>query len=409
MPTLKLNKGEGVKLFGPMAFTVLRGTVEILGKKVVVGERVIIHRLKSYAVVALEDSELDLSMVNEAQIKRLEDNEAYFEWVKLSEEIVSSNPTVVVVVGEVDSGKSSFTTLLLNKALERGMRPALVDADVGQADVAPPGYVSLAYPSEQTLWNRGLKPVRMCFVGDNKPQRSTDAIINYVKRLVEQAVSEGRTPVVVDTDGWMKEVGAVLYKTKLVVEVRPDYLVHVGGSDPSFSALERLGVKYRTVPSPSVKKVRDRSERREYRSDRYREFFANAVMVKYDLNQLVFVDMPLLQGARVDLHDERVVYSSVLAGKYFVVARGDIRRVYEELSASLGRDKLAVYPQGFERGLYVSLSDGKGNECPGIVEKIDFDAGKLLARTPCPELPVRVVRASTIRLTEDFKEEYIEY
>ncbi|MCI4462239.1 MAG: GTPase [Thermogladius sp.] len=407
-PSLKLSRGEGVKVFGPMTLMLKSGSIEILGKKVRVGERIIVHKLKSYPVIALEDSEIDLTMVNEAQIKRLEEDEAYFKWVKVAEEIAGTGGRVVVVLGEVDSGKSSFTTLVLNKALEAGLKPALVDADVGQADVAPPGYVSLAYPDEQVLWNRSLKPVRMLFVGDIKPQKRSDAIIASVKRLVETALSDGRSPVVVDTDGWIKDVGAVLYKFRLVAEVKPDFLVYMGGADTCFKLFEKMGVRYRLLGSPAVKKTRDRSERREYRSDRYREFFANAPLVKLSIDELLILDIPVLQGLKTSLGDERVVYSSLLAGKYFVVAKGDARRVYEDLSSTLGRDKVVVYPYGFERGLYVSLVDDSGLECPGLIERVDFSSNTLYVRTPCTGIKPRLIKGSSIRLTEDFHEEYID-
>ncbi|WP_440059923.1 Clp1/GlmU family protein [Thermogladius sp. 4427co] len=406
MPVLKLARGEGVKLFGPLMLTVRDGVVEILGKKIGRGESIIIHRLKSYALLAVEDSELDLNLVNEAQIKKLEDNEPYLQWVSLIDSILETRPRVVVIVGDIDSGKSSMSTLILNKAIEKGMSPALVDADVGQADVAPPGYVSLAYPQAQVLWNRSLKPARMVFIGDIKPQRKTDAIIYSVKELVEEALSSNRYPVVVDTDGWMREVPAVLYKFRLIVALKPQFVIHIGEPPSALGILERIGVRVITTPSPRVKKVRDRPERREYRSDRYREFFANAGIVKYNLSEVLFLDFPILQGSRVDISN-KAVYSSILAGKYFVVARSEPKKLFEELSAKLGEDKVIVYPQGFEKGLYVSLVDGS-RECPGMVERIDFDQNILYVRTPCIDLRASIIKASNIRLTEDFREEYIE-
>ena len=48
-----------------------------------------------------------------------------------------------VLVGGLDAGKTTLARQLLARALERGRRPALVDADVGQKAVGPPTTVGL--------------------------------------------------------------------------------------------------------------------------------------------------------------------------------------------------------------------------------------------------------------------------
>jgi len=75
-----------------------------------------------------------------------------------------------MVIGQVDSGKSSVSILLSNTALNNGEKPAVIDGDVGQADIGPPGFISLSYPDSKTLWMRTLKPYAMKFIGDIKPQ-----------------------------------------------------------------------------------------------------------------------------------------------------------------------------------------------------------------------------------------------
>ena len=73
-------------------------------------------------------------------------------------EAILSNPGVVVVLGATDSGKSTFCSYLTGKGIDTGIRTALVDADVGQSRVGPPGCIGWAWAgpqgigAEEDLW-----------------------------------------------------------------------------------------------------------------------------------------------------------------------------------------------------------------------------------------------------------------
>ena len=56
-----------------------------------------------------------------------------------------TTPESILVTGPTDAGKTTLCTCILNQAINRGLRPAIIDADVGQGDLAPPA----AY----RLWN----------------------------------------------------------------------------------------------------------------------------------------------------------------------------------------------------------------------------------------------------------------
>lgn len=402
---IRIPRGEGLKVFGPMSLRVVRGAVEVLGKRLAAGEGAIVHKLRSLPLLALEDAELDTTAVGQDQLKPLEGNEPYFAWLRGAQEILDRGPDVVVVMGPVDSGKSSFTTLLINVALAKGMKPALVDADVGQADVAPPGFVSLAFPERQILWNRELKPYKMIFVGDIKPQKRVDSIIYATKSLAAAARGAGRRPIIVDTDGWVGEVPAIVYKLRLCAELMPSVVVLVGNTDPALERVSKLGAAVLKLPSPEVKKSRSRDERREYRSDRYREYFAGAPVVKLRLDKVLFPNLPLLEGERVEPKPNGALYASRVCGRYMAVLEGPGSGLASGPECP-GRARL--YEAGFERGLYVSVIDRKGDECPGLIERIDFEREIVYLRTPCSDRDVVAVVTSNIRLNEKFEEEFVE-
>ena len=52
---------------------------------------------------------------------------------------------VIMVIGEIDTGKSTLVALIAQWFRENGKKVAVVDSDIGQSDVGPPGFVSVSY------------------------------------------------------------------------------------------------------------------------------------------------------------------------------------------------------------------------------------------------------------------------
>lgn len=60
------------------------------------------------------------------------------EWVDAAAQIGAGKARRVVVIGAVDSGKSTLCRFLLSEARRAGRSPALLDCDVGQKTVDRP-------------------------------------------------------------------------------------------------------------------------------------------------------------------------------------------------------------------------------------------------------------------------------
>ncbi|THU61954.1 hypothetical protein C4D60_Mb01t00050 [Musa balbisiana] len=59
-------------------------------------------------------------------------------------------PPITLVCGPWNSGKSTFSRLLLNTLLHRYKRVGYLDTDVGQPEFTPPGCLSLHVIDKQT-------------------------------------------------------------------------------------------------------------------------------------------------------------------------------------------------------------------------------------------------------------------
>jgi Predicted GTPase or GTP-binding protein len=118
--------------------------------------------------------------------------------------------------------------MIFNIAMAQGLKPAAVDGDVGQADIGPPGFITLGSSDKQVYWLNELQPLSMRFIGDIKPQHYAQLIVCEITRLVEGAHGAGYKVVAVDTDGWVRDEQGLLHKAMLIERLRPDAIFVLG-------------------------------------------------------------------------------------------------------------------------------------------------------------------------------------
>lgn len=412
MPGLKLSRNEAVKLYGPMSVYVKNGCVDVHGKKTCAGEKFIIHRTRNYVVLALEDSELDVTMVNESQIQTLEETDPYREKREVILDILRKKCRKIVVVGCVDCGKTSFVTMAYNMLLSNGHKPVVVDGDVGQADIGPPGFIALGASDSPVYWINELKPLVLRFIGDIKPHGYSYHIIYEIRDLVEKALSKEYDSVVVDTDGWVREEAGINYKFALIEELKPDVIVVLGEElRDVFKQFSKLGIYVYELNAPVYRKTRSREERRMLRSLKYREFLENAPVQKLKIKDILIQGCSLLQGVEVDassiesMFDGKIIYASRLPGQLNVY--GLIKSYQSEELKKRGFEKVRIYSMGFERGLYCAVGIIGEGDHPCLVEKFDFESREIVIRAKYNG-KIEVLKLSRVKLTQDFTEEYLE-
>ncbi|OYT40649.1 MAG: GTPase [Desulfurococcales archaeon ex4484_58] len=413
MPIIKMRENELIKLFGPMLVNVNSGEIEILNKKFREGDKIVIHKVRSYIVHALKNTELDINMGPDAQIHSVENNEPYLEWVNTVNEIVDNRYEKIIVLGGVDCGKSTYSILLINTSLEKNYKPALIDGDVGQADIGPPGFISMAYPEQQVIWMRELKPVSMRFIGDIKPQYLVGTILLKMKELIGKAREDNRYPIVIDTDGWIGDEYALNYKQKMINEIKPDVIVILGEEYRGlFKKYERIGIKVYELRTPSVRRVRTRDERRMLRREKYMEYLGEPRKVSYPLDNIVVYGHPLFYGIEQPLKGDinvdiasKILYLTKSNDTLYLVASAQIRNdVIASLKNIYGVNKVKIYTEGFERNLYIALSDGF-EDYPGLIEKIDFRERIIVVKTKYNVESIKWIKFSNIRLNDEFLEQ----
>lgn len=416
---VELDPGEQARIFGPARIRVVRGVVSILGAELTPSEAFELRKYRSYPVTALSSrTVIEVEVSEGGKVEAPAEGEShYLQWLEVADEIIekSRGPTTVMVVGPVEAGKTSFTALQANRALAHSIVSAIVDADIGQAGIGPPGFVSLAIPSSWVEWLRALEPIRMKFVGSIEPAPVAGRLITAAKELVDYARRRGSGVIVVDTDGWVGGWQALELKVDMAWVMQVDYIV-VLGSEELASYLERAtnAIVY-SLPSPNVKAERDRSDRRMLRAENYRRFL-EGVEVEVDLTKVrvrgscslggeTIRDDDVAREAAHSLGVEALLITRYPGGLCVVVDSQSppdpqaVRALQRQLSQ---HELLVVHTGGFQ-GVLSALTDRDGNDYPAILKMLDLRERKAVFSTCCKVEPV-AVSFSRIRLGEDFTE-----
>jgi polynucleotide 5'-hydroxyl-kinase GRC3/NOL9 len=133
----------------------------------------------------------------------------------------------VMLIGGLDSGKTTLGRALVDAARAAGKTPAFIDADVGQKSVGPPTTIGLKFirGPEDIVPAAMAEADVLSFVGATSPQGHMLSVVTGTARLVAVARDAGADFVAVDTSGMVSGVYGQLLKYHKFEVVRPDLVV----------------------------------------------------------------------------------------------------------------------------------------------------------------------------------------
>jgi polynucleotide 5'-hydroxyl-kinase GRC3/NOL9 len=165
---------------------------------------------------------------------------------------------------------------LTNVALEAGLIPCIVDSDIGQGDLAPPGVIGGAVVNRQLIDFRDIRADSYKFVGSLSPPGFERIIIRGISELVNSMKRTGDI-IVINTDGYVANGGA-LYKKNLVHAVRADFLIILGYM-PGISGL--MAGPWRIIRARSnIQAIKSRGLRSRRRAEQLDRFVGKGQIVK---------------------------------------------------------------------------------------------------------------------------------
>jgi len=275
-------------------------------------------------------------------------------------ERVAGGARTAMLIGGLDSGKSTLSRALADVALDMGRSVGYLDADVGQQVVGPPTTVTLRLlhdPSELEPEKLSLTDA-MSFVGSTSPQGQLLPLVVGAARMQATARTAGVDLVVVDTGGLVSGVYGQILKSHTVALLQPDVVIGLQRGeelDPLLGIIQRF-FPCQVVALPVLPEIRHTSveERASNRVEAFRRYFSEPLQ-RWRVKPTVF--MPALP---------------------------------------------ALFEQEKLDGILVGLSDGAG-ECIGL-GMLGFlaDEGVLRVISPVADAP-KALKLGSVRLEEDFR------
>jgi polynucleotide 5'-kinase involved in rRNA processing len=255
---------------------------------------------------------------------------------------------IIYIIGDSDTGKSTLAATLAAN-LSQSCQTARVDLDAGQACLGLP----TTFAWRMHGGRRGRKPEGMYFTGTTSPSGHFDIVVAGAAAMVSEAC-EHADKVVVDTCGLALGTAGMRLHHTTIEAVRPDVVLAIekrrelaGLLDPLVKLGRPLVIR---ASVPDCVRKRSPAERRSYRREKFRAYFARA------------------------------------------------REVVVRL------DEVGVFrPRQDPVGRIASLRDAAGRDVAlAIVRRIDEAAGTIALLTPAPKhLAARAVVLGSIRIARD--------
>ncbi len=314
---------------------------------------------------------------------------------------------IILIVGGVDVGKTTFTTFLANKFFSEGRRVAIVDADPGQSDIGPPGTLGVGFLSNEVKRMSEISPAKLAFIGSTSPAGIfTWPTIWGLNDLVLYAVSKSDV-VIIDSSGLVKgKDGYILIRGKISL-IRPDLVVFLGRESDYLHLIEdaRRYSKVRVLPSPPGVRRKSQEERKMNRARRWKEYFSDSIEIDLSWDSIKIGGFPRF-GVGTPLSKNLLSELSLELGAKVIWAEDDdgvLRCVLShppQGEVKLGMEWLTL---GAIKGTLVGLEGVNGLLDVGIV--VDLDETRITVKTPCDKIgDVRRLLVSKLKIDKEVLE-----
>jgi polynucleotide 5'-hydroxyl-kinase GRC3/NOL9 len=339
----------------------------------------------------------------------------YPEWADIFERLPLS-PAVVMVMGAVDSGKTTLSSMLIRHWQQQKYTTGVMDLDLGQSEVGPPATLShaLVQPPFTTLGD--LAPRGLAFIGDIAPVRYVPQILVGARRMLDDLLTLEPDVVVMDTCGYVQGMGARNFKLQLVEILRPSHLFVLQRGkemEPIIGALQnRTDWDLTVVPVPALISRKSPTFRAENRRVLLARYFAEAKAHTLEMDQVSFIGRRLGAGIRLtaeslrleDAIREKLLHVERQGSYLHVIARQMLTDAeIGTLQTVTGTDQLRVLPPKAYRHLLAGLTDHAGRTFGmAIIQSVDFKERLVHLLAPVHSVqPVKWVQLGYLRVLPD--------
>jgi polynucleotide 5'-hydroxyl-kinase GRC3/NOL9 len=412
-----IDEGKILLVDGPASVNIISGKINVLGAPLKIREKLIVREGKRLPLLVKKRVNVELMLGAGASVNEVDAGTAPSSWQDAAKQILSlTKPVTVMVVGGMDSGKTSFCTFLVNEAVTNKLKTGVIDADLGQSDVGPPSTVGFNYVTEPVKDLFDIDARDAVFVGSTSPSGAINKVIEGLIRLKGRALEEGADFLVINTDGWVEGEEAAAYKVRLAEKVGAGAVVGMQRSNELTPILDSLhDIKVLAIDYPQLIQPRNREKRKLLRELSYKKYLKGAKTQSFSLSWIkaecsIFgAGGPLPRsrlGTLMNLLGTRAVYAEETVAAFFVVLPKS-KAVAEEQTKAVEEHfgkKVKLIREGDEEGLLVGMRDEEDQFLGiGILDGVDYKRKTLKIYTPVSE-KVSTICFGQIKLDKNCRE-----
>jgi polynucleotide 5'-hydroxyl-kinase GRC3/NOL9 len=195
----------------------------VFGFSVKDARRIVIRDGKRLPLAVLETTNFDVSLGENANVEEIDGNTIPQSWIESFDVFrgFQKKPVAAMVLGKVDSGKTSFYTYLINRLISEKQKVAILDGDLGQSDIGSPRTVAYAFVTKPVTDLFTLKAENAFFVMGTSPSEAANKMIRGIALMKAKILDKAPDFVAVNTDGWVEGEEAVKCKSQLAEELNP--------------------------------------------------------------------------------------------------------------------------------------------------------------------------------------------
>jgi polynucleotide 5'-hydroxyl-kinase GRC3/NOL9 len=199
---------------------------------------------------------------------------------------------LTLLVGGVDTGKTSLATFLANGLRARGFQVGVVDADLGQSEIGPPTTIGLGRVTRALARLGDADVAGLSFVGSTSPAGHVRSTVAATERMAARASALGFERVLVDTCGLIEDPLGRILKQGKIERLDPDLVICLQRQEECEPILALCEGKRR----PEILRLsvgegarrRSATERGRHRETAFDAYFHGATSRRFAVSELVF-------------------------------------------------------------------------------------------------------------------------
>ena len=334
--------------------------------------------------------------------------------------------STLLLLGATDTGKTTWTLDTVRALSGQGKTVAVLDCDLGQSEIGPPGTVGVALASPGTHDSlrtlRDLAPLALGFVGATSPARHSLEWCVAACQMARVAKKHRPDLLLVDTCGWVQGPGAVEAKRALADLLLPQavFAFRRGAEiNPLLRAFAPLDTPALSLIAPAEEARRKTSAARATRrTARFARALENAREVTLTWEQAAFRGTRLGLGEALPHHVQQFISQTLRVpvlhaeqspqAGLLVVVHGENwdTQGLSLLESHFRTPHVLVVPAQKWAGLYLGLINSAGGLLGiGLLSRLDFSARTITILTPCRRAAaIRQVWMGALRLHPDGRE-----